>query len=568
MLTSLYVRDFALIDELSVNFASGLTIITGETGAGKSILIGALNMVLGERASAELVRSGATRAVIEAMFTGKIDENLAALLDNAGIERTPELILRRDISSSGQSRCFINDTPCTVSLLKQAGQQLVDLHGQHDHQLLLHAETHASLLDGFGRLTNDVASYRRQLLAYRTLCHQLDNLLKKAAAMAEKRDFLDYQYRELDSAGLFEDEEQSIEAEINLLENAETLAGFSSDLTGILYDSENSAYSSLSSATHILEKLAAIDWRFNIHLEELKGATATIEEINRFIHRYASGVEFNRERLEELRERQMLLQRLAKKHGRSIAELPALRDTIAEELSLQESIAEETGHLAAEIETARQQLSASALNLSEQRKGASIMLEAAITEYLQQLGIPSSTFRVSIGHEAATDGEIEDEVQRYRAFENGYDRIEFLISTNVGETPKPLVKVASGGEISRVMLAMKSALARSANLPILVFDEIDTGISGPIAQAVGFSLKKLSRLHQIIAITHLPQIAAMGDRHLTVRKSVDGTRTVTGVFPVEGSERTGEVARLFSGQTISAASLQLANELIAAGNAV
>jgi len=565
MLKSLYVRDFALIDELTVSFAQGLTIITGETGAGKSILMGALNMVLGERASSELVRSGSSKAVIEATFSNEHYGSIGGMLEEEGVERTPEIILRRDISASGQSRCFINDTPCTVALLKKVGQQLVDLHGQHDHQLLLHAETHAGMLDGFGLLHDETAQYRNTLEEYRKLRRELQTLTERANLLREKRDFVDYQYKELDAAALVEGEEISIDKEINLLENAETLYSLGTELGQNLYESESSAYSTLASSAHLLEKLASIDQRFEPYLEELRGATATVEELNRFVGRYTGGIEFNRDRLEELRERQLLLQRLAKKHGKSIEELITLRDQLSEELSLEENLGAELATIEAEIQKARTALSASASTLSEHRREAAGRLEQEIMQGLSTLGIPHSRFEVRFTREASPDGDIEIDGVRCKAFDNGCDRIEFMISTNLGESPKPLAKVASGGEISRVMLAMKSALARSAELPILVFDEIDTGISGKVAQSVGFSLKRLSRMHQIMAITHLPQIAAMGDLHLAVQKRIEADRTLTGVTPLNEEDHTREVARLFSGADITAASLQLATELIETG---
>ncbi|NTV25027.1 MAG: DNA repair protein RecN [Chlorobiaceae bacterium] len=568
MLQSLYVRDFALIDELSVEFAPGLTIITGETGAGKSILMGALNLVLGERASAELVRSGASKAVIEATFTGSHYETVAPQLEEAGIECTPELILRRDIAASGQSRSFINDTPCPLSLLKQVGRELVDLHGQHDHQLLLHPETHAGMLDGFGQLKDEASRYHSLLQRYRQLRRTLDELLAQAAALREKRDFIEYQYRELESAGLATGEEASLEEEINLLENAETLFSLGTELGERLYESDDSAYASLSVSVHLLEKLASIDKRFEPSLEELRGAMSSIEEASRFTGRYTSGIEFNRARLEELRERQMMLQRLSKKHGKSIDELIGLRDRLADELSIEENVEADTVRLRAEIEEARDGLSSTAIDLHEMRLRAAILLEEEISSVLKELSIPHGNFRVAITHEESPEGDITFDGRRYRAYDNGFDRIEFMISTNIGESPKPLAKVASGGEISRVMLAMKSALARATHLPILVFDEIDTGISGKAAQAVGFSLKQLSRLHQIIAITHLPQIAAMADLHLSVSKRIEDARTLSGVTTLDDAERVEEVARLISGHTISESSRKLAGELIEAGNSV
>jgi DNA repair protein RecN (Recombination protein N) len=568
MLKNLYVRNFALIDELSASFAPGLSIITGETGAGKSILIGALNLVLGERASTELVRTGATKAVIEAVFSEDHYGTVASALENAGIDITPDLILRREISSNGQSRCFINDCPCPVALLKQTGQQLVDLHGQHEHQLLLHADTHISLLDDFGGLADDTSRYREHLLRFRELSSRKEALLKKSSSLREKRGLLEYQFKELNETDLREQEAEQLDEEINLLENAETLFSLSSELGQILYDSDQSAYTVMSSSMHLLEKLAGIDRRFEIHLEELRGATTVIEEINRFLTRYVSSFEFNREHLDELRERQMLLHRLGKKYGKTIPELIEFRNELAGELVLDDNLADEIAVLDERIDIARKELSAEAYELSGKRSVAASAIEKAITENLRQLGIPFSAFQACISHDEQPEGDILIDGKRYRTFGDGYDRVEFMISTNIGEQPKPLAKVASGGEISRIMLALKSALARSARLPILVFDEIDTGISGSIAQTVGFSLKSLSRLHQIIAITHLPQIAAMADLHLAVSKSVQADRTVTAVRDLDKQEHIREVARLISGKNISSSSINLAEELIEAADSV
>jgi DNA repair protein RecN (Recombination protein N) len=316
----------------------------------------------------------------------------------------------------------------------------------------------------------------------------------------------------------------------------------------------------------MLEKLSGIDRRFESSLDELREATSVIEELSRKLSRYADGIEFNREHLDELRQRQMLLHRLAKKYAKRVPELIDFRNRLAGELSLDENLSEEIAAIEQQIARERNKLSAEAGSLSSKRSLAATELERAIMENLGKLGIPFSCFQVEMAHEEQAEGDILLDGKRYKALSNGYDRAEFLISTNVGEKPKPLAKVASGGEISRIMLAMKSALAHSAKLPILVFDEIDTGISGPVAQSVGFSLKTLSRRHQIIAITHLPQIAAMADLHLSVRKSVVGQRTVTSVFQLDERERTVELAGLISGSTVSPSSLQLADELIRSGN--
>ena len=564
MLCSLYIKNFALIQELTVAFNPGLTIITGETGAGKSILVGALNLVLGERASSDLIRSGTTKAVIEATLNNVTSEKIESLLSTANIDTAPELILRRELSSSGQSRCFINDTPCTASLLKQAGEELIDLHGQHDHQLLLHADTHERLLDEFALATEEMADYKTTRSSLQGLLQQLRSLNNEAATIRDKKEMLDFQLHELNSVELKSGEEETIETEITLLENAETLFTLSTALNELLYESDHSIYSTITAALHTLEKLAAIDKRFDIHIEETRAATSIVDELSRFTRSYASDIDFNTDRLDTLRERQLQIQRLCKKYQRTHAELIELKNELEAKSALEENLEEEINHIEEKITLRKAELSCHATVLSNKRQEAAQRLERAIQEQLAKLGIPHSTFIVSITHVEDKEGEISIDGTTFTAFPGGYDKIEFLISTNPGEKPRPLVKVASGGEISRVMLAMKSALAESAKLPILIFDEIDTGISGRVAEAVGKSLRKLSRLHQIIAITHLPQIAAMADLHLSVKKSLQNDRTVTEVTPLDHESRLHAIASLISGEQMSASSLTLAAELVEA----
>jgi DNA repair protein RecN (Recombination protein N) len=568
MLFSLYIKNFALIQELSVEFIPGLTIITGETGAGKSILIGALNLVLGERASSDMVRSGTNKAVIEAVLKNVGMEKIDTLLTTADIEPAPELILRRELSSSGQSRCFINDTPCTAALLKQIGELLIDLHGQHEHQLLLRADTHETILDEYGGTNPEVTGYRAVRRGLQDLQLQVDRMKKDAAEIRDKKEVLDFQLNELNALDLKTGEVESNETEIILLENAETLFTLSTSLSDLLYDSEHSVYSSISSALHTLEKLAGIDKRFTTYLEETRTAKSIVDELSRFSRNYASEIDFNPGRLDSLRERQLLLQRIGKKYGRSLTELIELRNALDAKIALEDNLQEEINRIEHEISIRKAELSLHAAKLSCKRQEAAHRLENVIRGHLAHLGIPNATFIVSMTHEELVNGEIAIEGKTYTALTNGYDRIEFLISTNPGEKPKPLVKVASGGEISRIMLAMKSALAETAKLPILVFDEIDTGISGRIAEAVGKSLKALSRLHQIIAITHLPQIAAMADLHLSVQKSVQDGRTVTEVTVLDQQKRLQAIAALISGNQISSTSLTLAAELVAGAETV
>ena len=568
MLFSLYIKNYALIQELSVEFTPGLTIITGETGAGKSILIGALNLVLGERASSDLVRSGATKAVIEAVLKEVHSEKIDTLLNSAEIETTPELILRRELSSGGQSRCFINDTPSTVSLLKQVGDVIIDLHGQHEHQMLLHADTHETLLDDFASTTTEVSTYKAARAELLELQQQQKRLQQEAADIHDKKEIVDFQLNEINSLDLKSGEDETIETEITLLENAEALFSLCTSLSELLYDSEHSIYSAVATALHLVEKLAEIDKRFDIHIEESRTAKSIIDELARFTRTYTSDIDFNPARLDSLRERQLKLQRLCKKYGRTLSGLIDLQNELDRKIALEDNLEEELNRIDQQITLQKAELSRVAKTLSVKRQQAAQRLETVIQQQLAELGIPNATFIVSIAHEKQDDGEISIEDNNFAAFSSGYDRIEFLISANPGEKPRPLVKVASGGEISRIMLAMKSALAGSDKLPILIFDEIDTGISGRIAEAVGKSLKRLSRLHQIIAITHLPQIAAMADLHLQVQKSQQNDRTVTEVTTLDHASHLQAIAGLISGKEISPSSLNHAAELVAAAQSV
>ncbi len=566
MLTHLYIKNFALIEELSLEFSEGLTIITGETGAGKSILIGALNQVLGIRATADLVRSGSAKAVIEATLIPEKSDHLTSILDEAGIEPDETVILRREIHAKGHSRCFINDSPCTLQVLKKVGDLLIDLHGQHDHQLLLRPETHISMLDDYGRLTPAIDVYRTVFDSLSSKKKEYARLTADAKHIGERRDLLEYQFKELDALDPQKDEEATLQEEITLHEHAETRFSLCAELNELLYDIDRSVFVQLSDATEQLKQLARIDKVFVAHLQDAESAKSLVEELSRTVRDYSETIEFNHERLEMLRERQMDLQQAKRKYGRSLEELVDFREKIADELALENNLSERTRQLDSEIEALREKLSQLAAALSAERKKTAAHLEKAIEEKLAGLGIAHSAFRVGIRHEVAEEGNIVIDGKSYSTFENGYDRIEFLLSTNIGESPKPLAKIASGGEISRVMLAMKSVLAHTTDLPILIFDEIDTGISGAIADAVGRSLKKLARSHQIISITHLPQIAAMADCHFSVEKAQRGNRTISTVKHLNEKDHIMAVANLISGKKQSDSSLKAATELIEQAN--
>jgi DNA repair protein RecN (Recombination protein N) len=562
MLHSLYIRNFALIEELSLEFQEGLTVITGETGAGKSILLGALGLVLGDRASSELVRSEAPKAVIEAVFRHDIPAAMAPLLESAGIEAMEELILRRELSATGQSRSFINDTPCNAGTLRLAGDLLIDLHGQHEHQMLLNPATHIGMLDDFALTAAEASActaMQEELGKLRRLCREIR---ENTAAMQEKRDLLEFQQRELADIGLGAGESEETDREINLLENAETLAEHTEALSAILYEGDGAIYPELGRALHIIEKLAAVDPRFEPLCLEARNATGIVDELYRFNRSYASSIDFNPTRLESLRERQHKIQRTAKKYGVAPDELPDMLMRLEALLSEEGESEERLKEKEALAEEQKATLSLAAAALSKRRQEAAGRLEETVMRNLTELGIPKAVFLTRFTHDEDPEGEISLEGKSYRLSGGGYDTVEFMLSANPGEAPRPLAKIASGGEISRVMLAMKSALAGMAELPILIFDEIDTGISGRIAQSVAKKLQNLSRLHQIIAITHLPQIAAMGEHHMSVHKAVENGRTATRVTPLDRESRREAIAALISGEEVTPSSRNLADELL------
>ncbi len=574
MLRSLHIRDYALIEALEVEFDSGLNIITGETGAGKSILLGALGLILGERASTEAVRSGAKKAVIEGLFDDANEGGVPDLLRQHEIEPYPSgvLVVRREVSAS-HSRAFINDTPATLTVLRAVAENLIDLHGQHEHQSLLRTETHLALLDDFGGLGGLAATYRAHHAEVARLHRKRADLVRRESELEQQRSLIEFQIGEIDAVAPEADEEDALDAERRILENAETLFEATASLYELLYESEDAIYDRLVVVRNGLRDLARIDSAFEATLDEMQAAEIAVEEATKFLQDYNARVEFNPARLEDIRERLGALEGLKRKYGGSLEAVLAHRREIGATYDLAADFEGAIARLDGQTETAQAALSDAAYRLSQKRHEVAERIEQMIAQELADLGMPHSQFVVDFAREPDDAGWIAwpdgRDTVRLRAFLTGADVVEFYVTTNVGEAPRPLAKVASGGEVSRIMLALKTILAKSERLPILVFDEIDVGISGEVARRVGESMQRLGAYHQIIAITHLPQIAAVGDHHFLVEKHVeeapDGARTKTGIRRLSGDERAREVAALVSGETVSEAALASARELISAG---
>lgn len=565
MLKSLHVKNYALIEEVRVEFREGLNILTGETGAGKSILIDALGLLLGERASSDCVRQGADRAIIEGVFTVNDNERAGHILAEHGYDNGEELIVRREISARGNSRTFLNDSPASLMLLKELGDHLVDLHGQHEHQMLLRAETHIDFLDDAGGLAPLVEEFQACFNELQRIQEELRDLRGREVQLRQRQEFYQYQLKEIDAVAPEPNEDAMIHQELKLLENSERIAELGTGLVRILYEEESSIHDQLQKSRGVLDQLIAIDPALAEQRTELVSAMAIIDELAKFFHGYSTRIDFSPFKLEEMRERLHALNGLRKKFGGTLDAVIAYRETIAAELELAQNFDGQIERLQAELASQRRAAGSVAARLSKKRRDVSRKTERAVEEVLRGLGIEKGKFVVRIEQlPASADGSnaVEHDGHLLAATAKGADKVEFFITTNVGEEPKPLAKVASGGEISRVMLALKTILAKGVKLPLLVFDEIDTGISGRVASKVGTAMRDLGTFHQIIAITHLPQIAAMSQCHYLVEKRVQSGRTVTGVRCLSGEEHIREVAKLMSGEVVTDASLQMARELI------
>ncbi|MFZ4738770.1 MAG: DNA repair protein RecN [Bradymonadia bacterium] len=561
MLSSLTIRDFAIIDRVTLELGPGLTVITGETGAGKSILINALNLVLGGRATTEVVRTGAESATVEAVFDPGEAPELRARLAEAGVEAEGPLIVRRVLARNGRHRIFLNDVPVTLSTLAQVTAGLVDISGQHEHYSLLRTEFHLDLLDrmaGHGALRAEVAAAHA---AQADVEARLEALLTAQRQKGERLEVLRFQQSELEAAGLKDpNEEDTLDAERRLLRNAEKLRVASQQAESALYADDGAAVERLSRAARSIRELAEVDPTLAPVAQDLDAAAALAEEAARTLGAYARRVHADPERLEQVESRLALLSKLRRKYGATLAEVLARRDALRDELSTLEHADEaidalEKGRAKAASETAKR-----ARKLTKARRDAGEKLGSSIQGELADLGMGRAVIQVRIEPLSRGAGlEADDLVVSAR----GADKVELLLSANPGEPPQSLARIASGGELSRFMLAVKRVIAERDSVGTYVFDEVDTGVGGPTAEAIGRKLRAVSGQRQALCITHLPQIAAMGDAHLHVEKRIEGDRTYSEVVTLEANDRVEELARMVGGATVTETTRALAREMLA-----
>ena len=548
VLNLLRIKNLALVEELEWQIAPGFTAITGETGAGKSIIIGALQLLLGERADKSLIRTGAETCTAEALFTGRDLQELNPQLIEAGVEPCgDDLIIKRTLSASGANRQFINGSPTTLAILKNVGDALVDLHGPHDHQSLLSPDKQLSLLDSFARAQEQLADYQKHFGELQTLVAEHAALNTAETAREQELDLLRHQTSEINSANLNPGEEEEIEKRYKLSSSSKRLIELAGAVANKLSEADDSVLSQLAETQRLLRELEKIDASSSQLVSEHAAAAVQLSEIARSLSDYAEKLDLDPEQLAALEQRVSLFETLKRKYGGSIAEVIAFGEKAAERMRKIEGRDQELERLSKEIEKVRAQMNRAGDALRKLRVKAAPKLSETVRKNLRDLGFRQSEFEAKIG--------ALDEPNA-----TGFDSVEFLFSANPGEPLKPLRVIASSGEISRLMLAIKSSLAAHDSISLLIFDEIDTNVGGEIAHAVGEKMRTLAREHQLICITHLAPVAARASSHFVVTKEVSRGRTFSNLRDVTGKVRQEEIARMLGGKSDSA--MQLAASLL------
>ncbi len=555
MLTELSIRNFAIIDEMKVSFADGLNVMTGETGAGKSIIIGAVSLLLGDRASSDMIRSFEDAAVVEALFEVGDKKNLREKLQQMGFSDGNELVLKRVISRSGKNRVYINGQLATLGMLAILSGLLINICGQHEHQVILNVENHVDILDEFGALLTLRAEYGDLYGQYQLLNEKIGHLLSVKKNRSEKVELLKYQQNELDEAGVSIGEDDALLKEKTVLSNVQKLIDYTDSAHDVLYGKKGSVLEELRSAITNIREIRKIDQTLGLNEADLDVAYYQIEEAALSLRDYKHHLSYDPARLEAIDDRLELIGRLKRKYGRTLEDVLKKKLEITEELNTIAYVDDEIEQLSAAIEAQRSKLLEKATLLSEKRREAASVLKEAVEAEIRTLRMEKAIFEVVFKEPG--DGKGETSLNP-----KGIDDVEFYLATNAGEALKPLNRIASGGELSRIMLAMKKVLAQTGSVGTIIFDEVDSGIGGATAEDVGRKIKDVSKHHQILCITHLAQIACFGDRHYRVAKAISDDRTVTSVDVLSADERLDEIARMLGGAELTQTTRDHAREML------
>jgi DNA repair protein RecN (Recombination protein N) len=562
MIRKLKVRNYAIVRDLDIDLDSGLTILSGETGAGKSILIGALSLILGERASSEAVRAGEDLAVVEAEIT-ELPRSAEDELRSLDVEFDGDAVtFRREVQAKGASRAFVNGRQIALGALKNIAGAMFDLVGQHQQQYLIDTDHHVNFLDNFGNLTGLCDNVRTDYELLTGLKAELERSKDISLRQQQMVELYRFQIREIEQADLSVGEEESLLSEKKVLEHAELLRTTLSTLSDILATEDDSITSRMAQAESMLRDAAEIDSSLADSLENLSGSRFVLEDIGRTLASRAQSVEADPNRLQQIEDRLDVYYNLKKKYGGSLDALSAYHEKIKTELNSDVDLSARIEEIESELAHVRVKLTQSAIELSEKRGKQAALLSRKIEREIAELGIAKGQFDVRVERREDEHGLIESKGIRYRVERDGIDNVEFYFCANRGEELRPLAKIASGGELSRVMLALKTVGATRKKLETLIFDEVDSGIGGEVAAAVGRKLRQLAKRHQILVITHLQQIAAAGDHHYKVYKEKSEGRMITKIKRLTEDERRREIGRMLSGDKLTETSLRQAEELL------
>ncbi len=568
MLTLLKIKNIALIDELQLEFARGLNLLTGETGSGKSIIVDSLGALTGERVSSDLIKEGAETAQIEGLFTVFSNENLREVFDESGIELDDEneidLIVRRELAASGRNRIFVNNQLVTQTFLKKIGAFLVDIHGQGEQATLFNPATHLEMLDEYADLENLRGITAEKYRAMNAVQNEIENLQADEAQKLQLLDILQFQVDEIGKVNLQIGEDDALEEEKRRLNNIEKLSTLSDEAYQLLYENELATVATLEKVVRRVTELAEYESSFREYLEGLQTAQAVLEDLAFSVRSFSSGLEFSPERLEEIETRLAEIARLKRKYGGTIEIALAHFAESAERLKNIETAELREKELRKKLSKARAGYVESAGELHERRETAARKFEKEIEKNLKAVALEKARFEVKI--EPPSKAVLQDE-QDFKSFTaKGFDKIEFYFSANVGESVKPMAKVASGGEASRLMLILKTTAKLSEHEKAMVFDEIDAGLGGRVAEAVGLKLKELAKTQQVLCVTHQPQVASLADQHFLVEKRAVGKKTEVGVRELSENEQIEEIARMLAGEKITETARTHAREMLAANN--